>query len=70
METKTVNSNKVQKGANYVMLFLSTFGLGYSIMKYFTLTENEANWSTIAPLFIISIVVFFSTVRNLRKNNL
>ena len=67
MGTKTLSTNKMQITANYVMLFLATFGIGYSTVKYFILTENDANWSTIAPLFIISIIVLFSSLRNLRR---
>lgn len=69
MESKTVNSQKVKNGASYIMLFLSGFGLGYSVWKYFMLTENDTNWATIAPLFILSAIVFFKNIISLRKGN-
>lgn len=67
MEAKTINSEKVQKNASYVMLFLSGFGIGYSIMKYFLQADTEVKWSSILPLFIISVIVFSKNILALKN---
>ena len=57
----------VQYKANYVLLFLSSFGIGYLIVKYFLLTQKGVDWTSILPLFIISILVFPKSIKFLRK---
>ena len=67
METKTVNSQKVKNRASYVMLFLSAFGIGYSVVKYFMQLETEVKWTSILPLFIISVIVFSKNIISITK---
>lgn len=67
MEAKAINSEKVQKNASYVMLFLSAFGIGYSVMKYFLQAETEVKWTSILPLFIISVIIFSKNIISLKK---
>lgn len=57
----------VQYKANYVLLFLSSFGIGYLIVKYFLLTQKGVDWTSILPLFLISILVFPKSIKFLRK---
>lgn len=57
----------VQYKANYVLLFLSSFGIGYLIVKYFLLTQKGVDWTSILPLFIISILVFPKSMKFFRK---
>lgn len=57
----------VQYKANYVLLFLSSFGIGYLIVKYFLLTQKGVDWTSILPLFLISILVFPKSMKFFRK---
>lgn len=66
METKTLNSQKAKISANYVLLFLSVLGIGYSIVKLIRMLEND-NWYASLPLLIISISIFLRNFLALRK---
>lgn len=62
METKNV-----QDKANYVLIFLSSFGIGYSVVKYFLLTQKGIDWTSILPLFIISVIILPKSIKLFRK---
>lgn len=66
METKTLNSQKAKNSANYVLLFLSTLGIGYSVVKSIKMIEND-HWYGSLPLLIISISIFLRNFFALRK---
>lgn len=67
MKPQSSTSENVKKSASYVMLFLSSLGLGYSIVKYFVL-DNPSLAITL-PLFIVSISIFVKTLLPLIKEN-
>jgi hypothetical protein len=60
MNPKSTTSEKVKNGAAYIMILLSSFGLGLSVVKYFT--SDKPTLSSLLLLFIVSISVLVKTL--------
>jgi hypothetical protein len=59
MQSKSTTSEEVKDAASYVMILLSSFGLGLSVERYFI--SDKPALSSLLPLFIVPTSVLVKT---------